>query len=90
MNCVLKPVWMALKIGSPSPPTPMKAATVARLMIVTVAIRMPAMIAGIASGSSTRQSVWRRVSPIAWAASSASGGTSRRPVRMLRKRMSSV
>jgi hypothetical protein len=65
MNCVLKPSWIALKIGSPSPPTPMNAATVARLIVVTVAMRMPAMIAGRASGSSTRVRVWRRVRPIA-------------------------
>src|SRR5262249_30528438 len=64
-NSGLKPVWIASKSGCPSPPAPMYAATVARLIVVTVAILTPAMIAGTASGISTRVSVWRGVSPIA-------------------------
>jgi hypothetical protein len=63
---------------------------VARLIVVTVAIRIPATIAGTASGSSTRRSVCVRVSPIPRAASSTSGGALRRPERMFRKRMSRV
>ena len=50
----LKPSSMS----APSPPWPMSAVTVTRPMVVTVAMRMPAMIAGSASGSSTRSS-WR-------------------------------
>ena len=50
-----KPSWMSC----PSPPWPMSAVTVTRPMVVTVAMRTPAMIAGNASGSSTRRS-WPR------------------------------
>ena len=47
----------------PSPPnvSPRTAATVARPIVVTLASRMPAMISGTASGSSTRSSRCRRV-----------------------------
>ena len=60
-NSVLKPLWIASKISVPNPPAPIYAATVARLIVVTVAIRTPAMIAGVASGISTRSRVWRGV-----------------------------
>ena len=49
------------------------------------------MIAGSASGSSTfAAAIWRGVKPMPRAASRTSSGTSRRPVSMLRKRISSV
>ena len=57
---------------------------------MTVATRTPAMIAGTASGTSTLHSIWCGVSPMPRAASRASSGTSRRPVSVLRKRISSV
>ena len=60
------------------------AATVASAIVETTATRSPAKIAGTASGSSTRQSVCRRVSPIPRAASITSAGTPRSPSRMLR------
>ena len=60
------------------------AATVAIDTVETVAMRRPAMIAGSASGSSTRRNVCTRVRPVPRAASSASGGTARRPVIMFR------
>ena len=50
-----------MKIGRPSPSGITKAAIVAIAIVETVATRSPATIAGSASGSSTRQSVWRRV-----------------------------
>ena len=55
-NSVLAPVWIALKIGAPSPSGVMKAAIVASEIVVTVATRRPATIAGMASGISTRHS----------------------------------
>ena len=68
----------------------MNAAIVASEIVVTVATRTPAMIAGTASGSSTRRSDWRRVRPMPSAASLASSGTSLSPVSVLRNRISSV
>ena len=50
-----------------------KAATVASAIVETVAMRIPAMIAGRASGSSTRQRICRPLIPIPRAASSTSG-----------------
>ncbi len=40
---------------------------------------MPSMISGSASGSCTRQKVWRRVQPETFAASISAGGTCRMP-----------
>ena len=40
-------------IGSPSPPAPMNAASVAVPTLITAAVRTPAMIVGAASGSRT-------------------------------------
>ena len=54
------------------------------------AIRSPAMISGSASGSSTRHSSWRAVSPMPRPASRASSGTLSKPAMTLRKRISSV
>ena len=90
MNSVLNDVWSAAKIGAPRPLSITNAATVASEITVTVATRRPAMIAGSARGSSTRRSDWPGVRPIPRAASRASSGTSRSPVRMLRNRISSV
>ena len=56
-NSVLAPVWIALKIGAPSPSGVMNAAMVASEIVVTVATRIPATMAGSASGSSTRVSI---------------------------------
>ena len=52
--------------------------------MLTVAIRSPAMISGIASGISTRHSNWRSVRPMPLPASLMSGGTLSRPVVTLR------
>ena len=57
-----------------------KAAMVAIEIVDTVATRTPAMIAGVASGNSTRQKVCLRVRPIPRADSSTSAGTLRKPV----------
>ena len=76
--------------GSPRPPAPAKNASAASPTVVVVAIRSPAMIAGSASGSSTRHSSWRSVSPMPRPASRASSGTESSPASVLRKRISSV
>ena len=81
---------IALRIGTPRPSLSTIAASVASATVVTVAIRRPAMIAGSASGSSTRRRIWPRVIPRPAAASRTSDGTSRSPVRVLRNRISSV
>ena len=84
MNSFWEAIW------SPSPPAPAKVASAASPTVVVAAIRRPAMIAGSASGSSTRHSSWRSVRPMPRPASRASSGTPSRPSTMLRKRMSSV
>ena len=62
--------------------------TVTRPMVVTVAIRSPATMTGMARGSSTLQDLLgENPDPIA---SLTSGGTPSRPATMLRMRMSSV
>ena len=66
------------------------AATVASAIVETVAMRIPAMIAGSASGSSTRRRICPLLMPIPLAASSTSAGTARKPTRMFLKRISSV
>src|SRR5207247_919651 len=53
------------KINTPSPPPPMAAAIVAVPIVVTVAIRRPARIVLVASGSSTSQRSCRPVMPMA-------------------------
>ena len=68
----------------------MIAVTVTRPIVDTAARRTPATISGTANGTSTRHRRWPAVKPNPLAASSASGGTSRRPVTMLRTRMVSV
>ncbi len=59
-------------------------------IVETTAIRSPPMIAGTASGSSTRQRTWRGVSPMPRAASSTSGEALRRPATMFGNRITSV
>ena len=59
-------------------------------MVLTVAMRMPAMIDGTASGSSTFQSRWRALEPHAVDASRTSAGTCSSPVTVFRTRISSV
>ena len=74
-------------MNCPQPPNvsaPMYAATVTRPIVVTAARRTPAMISGVASGSYTRSSRARGVSPMPSAASWISGGTERNPATMLR------
>ena len=74
----------------PRPPWPIRAVTVTSPIVVTAAIRMPAMIIGNASGSSTWNSRCVRVRPIALAASITCGETPRSPSTMFRTRISSV
>ena len=69
---------------SPSPPAPMAAAMVTVPTPTTVATRMPATMAGRASGSSTRTRRWRGVMPIAVAASRMAGSMARRPAAVVR------
>jgi hypothetical protein len=69
---------------------PMIAVTVTRPIVVTVAIRTPAMMTGSASGRSTRTSTWVGEYPIPTAASRTSGGTPRSPAKMFRIRISRV
>ena len=69
----------------PSPPPPAKTARVAIAIVLTVAIRRPPMISGIASGISTRQRIWRSVMPMPRAESLAEAGTLSRPTVTLRK-----
>jgi hypothetical protein len=51
----------------------------------TVAVRIPAMITGQASGNSTRRSCWRGVIPTPRAASTIAGSTPRMPVTVFRR-----
>ena len=62
----------------------------ARLIVVTVAILIPAMIARQGQRKLDSEQGLARGQPHRSAASSASGGTPRRPVRVLRNRISSV
>ena len=59
-------------------------------IVETTAIRRPPMIAGTASGSSTRVRICRRVSPMPRAASSTSGGALRSPATKFGNRITSV
>jgi len=63
--------------------------TVAIATVETTATRRPPMIAGSASGSSTRVSTCRRVSPIPRAASITSAGGERSPATMFGYRITS-
>src|SRR3977135_1059984 len=73
------------KINTPRPPPPMAAAIVAVPIVVTVAIRRPARIVLVASGSSTSQSSCRPVRPMATPDSRTAGATLRTPVRVFRR-----
>jgi hypothetical protein len=77
-------------IRSPKPPSPMSAVTVTRPTVVTVAMRRPATMAGVASGRSTRSTRRQGSYPMPSAASRTSGATPSSPATMLRSRMSSV
>ena len=90
MSSVLKKRWMPIRIRNPKPPSPMRAVTVTRPIVLIVATRTPAMMTAVASGTSTRQNRSRAVYPMPVAASRTSAGTSRIPRSMLRMRMRSV
>ena len=66
-------------MSRPRPPWPMSALTVTRPMVVTAAMRSPATMSGVASGSSTRQNRPRDVKPMPSADSFASTGTPSMP-----------
>ena len=73
------------KIWVPRPPPPAKTASVAIATVLTVAIRRPAMISGVASGSSTFQRIWRSVMPhAAGGVLDRRRGTLARPIIVLR------
>jgi hypothetical protein len=72
------------KMYSPNPPAPTAAATVAVPTPMTAAIRTPEMMAGSASGSSTRYSSCRDVMPTATPASTTAASTCCNPVAVLR------
>ena len=78
---------MPSKRSVPRPPAPIQAATVARLIVVTDAVRKPAMITGSASGQRTLSELL----PAGHAESEGrlqgvAGSTPRSPVAMLRTR----
>lgn len=62
-------------INTPSPPPPMTAAITAVPILVTTAIRIPAMMVGAASGNSTIRNNCRSVIPMAIAASRTGAST---------------
>src|SRR5262245_54269923 len=57
--------WMPARMGSPSPPAPIRAAMVAVPTLITALVLIPAMIAGDAIGSWIRHSWARSESPSA-------------------------
>src|SRR6185295_11700577 len=80
---VLSNIAIPRKMNTPSPPPPIAAAIVAVPIVVTVAIRSPTTIDGIANGSSTCHRICRPVIPIAIADSMAARSTPRIPVSVL-------
>ena len=72
------------KMYSPSPPAPIAAAMVAVPTPTTAATRIPATIDGSASGSSTMNSSWRGVIPIATPASTTAWSRLRSPATVVR------
>ena len=72
------------KMSVPSPPPPTAAPMVATPMAITVAMRSPPKIDGMASGSSTRKRRWLSVMPRTMAASRTSGSMPAMPVTVLR------
>ena len=87
---VLKSRINPSRIKLPRPPSPIRAVTVTNPIVVTVAIRMPAMMAGTASGMSIRNSSASGRYPIPRAASRTSCGTASMPTTMLRIKINSV
>ncbi|CAC6996678.1 Uncharacterised protein [Staphylococcus aureus] len=73
------------KIKSPSPPAPINAASVAVPIINTIAVLTPAIITGIAIGSSTLVKRLNGFIPIPLAASMSDGSTSLIPVYVFLK-----
>ena len=72
------------RIRSPKPPAPMSAASVAVPIIRTIAVRIPAIITGMAIGNSTFVKRRNGFIPIPFAASINDGSTSLIPVYVLR------
>ena len=72
------------RMRSPKPPAPIKAANVAVPIINTIAVRIPAMMTGIAIGNSTLVSLLNGFIPIPLAASTNDGSTSLIPVYVFR------
>src|SRR5262249_21370776 len=63
------------KMKVPRPPAPMAAAMVATPMVMTAAVRMPAMMKLLASGRGAGGKIRSSVIPIPFAASSSAGST---------------
>src|SRR5579864_3135179 len=82
--CALSTVEIPRKMKTPSPPAPIAAAMVAVPMVVTVAIRTPARIVRMASGSSTCHRTCRPVIPMATADSRTAASTPKIPASVLR------
>ena len=74
----------------PNPPSPTRDVTVTRPTVVTVAMRKPAMIDGVARGRSTRSTRRQPSKPMPEAASRTGAGTPSRPATSLRSRMRRV
>ena len=68
----------------PSPPAPIQAAIVARPIVERVAILMPAIMTGIARGTSIFQRTWPLLIPMPTAASFTCGSTPLKPTMVLR------
>ena len=78
-------VWSPLKMKLPRLVAPTGVESVAVPTTQTAAVRRPAAITGIASGSSTRRSRWGSVMPTPRAASTRAGSTDLIPVTVLRR-----
>ena len=78
-NCALSLVWIPIIIKVPKPPPPIKAAKVAVPMTITVAIRNPDRIIGIASGNWILNNLNGREKPNASVASVKFGSISVKP-----------
>ena len=77
-------------MNCPTPPRPINEPTVTSPIVLTVAMRIPAMITGIASGTSTCQSTWRLENPMPTAESTTSAGTPASPAVVFLIRISNV
>ena len=78
-NSALLLVWIPNIMKVPKPPPPIKAAKVAVPIIITIAIRNPDIIIGIANGNWTRNSLKRFDKPNASAASNNVGSIPVKP-----------